>query len=133
MIGRELDSSHSLLEWMLAHRNGDVRGYVHAIFSGFPTISLAKIIKAVITDHPGLFGVYHVSSEAISKYDLLKLINDQFDTNISVIPDENVQINRSLNSDRFRHETGIMPSSWPNMVRELADDPTPYEQFHKTN
>lgn len=132
MIGRELDSCHSLVEWMLAHRNEELRGYVNAIFSGFPTLRLSQIIADVITDHPALTGVYHVSSEAISKYDLLKLINDHFNANIRIIPDQNLRIDRSLNSDRFQAETGIVIASWPEMIREMADDPTPYDQFHQT-
>ena len=130
MIGRELDTCHSLVEWMLAHRNKEVRGYVNAIFSGFPTICLAQTIAAVITDHPALTGVYHVSSEAISKYDLLKLINEEYDANIRIIPDNSVRIDRSLNSDRFQAQTGIKPASWPDMICQMADDPTPYDRFH---
>jgi dTDP-4-dehydrorhamnose reductase len=130
MIGRELDSCHSLVEWLLSHRHGQVKGYVDARFSGFPTISLAKIISLVITEKPHLAGVYHVSSQAISKYDLLNLINDQFEANVRIIPDKSVRIDRSLNSERFWEETGLVPSSWPDMVREMVDDPTPYDEFH---
>src|SRR5438552_14261716 len=44
IIGRELNTSHSLVEWFLSHRGGKVKGYVKAIYSGFPTIVFADII-----------------------------------------------------------------------------------------
>src|SRR5687767_1481539 len=67
MIGRELATSHSLVEWFLSNRHGRVEGYAGAIYTGFPTIVLAEIIGDLITDHASLAGLYHVASDPISK------------------------------------------------------------------
>jgi dTDP-4-dehydrorhamnose reductase len=45
IIGRELVSSHSLVEWFLSNRGSTVKGYVNAIYSGFPTIIIAEILS----------------------------------------------------------------------------------------
>ncbi len=75
IIGHEIGSAHSLVDWFLSNRKGKVKGYVNAIYSGFPTVVFAGIIDNLIRDNPELSGLYHVSSDPINKYDLLNLIN----------------------------------------------------------
>lgn len=130
IIGRELESTASLVEWFLSKRNGEVEGWTRAIYSGFPSIEMAKIIGDVIEFHPDLRGLYHVSSEPVSKFDLLELVNDAYDANIKITPSEKVTIDRSLDSTRFRDAAGYQPPAWPDMVSAMADDPTPYDMFH---
>ena len=67
IIGRELNTEHSLIEWFLGNKGKSVNGYTKAIYSGFPTLILAEIIGDLIENHPHLQGLYHVSSEPISK------------------------------------------------------------------
>jgi dTDP-4-dehydrorhamnose reductase len=131
IIGRELVGSHSLVEWFLSNRGGSVKGYINAIYSGFPTIVFADIIATLITEHTGLSGLYHISSEPIDKFTLLTLINDAYDAGISVGPDEEFRIDRSLDSTRFRRATGLEPPSWKTMVEQIAADPTPYDEFRR--
>ncbi|HXI13981.1 MAG TPA: SDR family oxidoreductase [Thermoanaerobaculia bacterium] len=129
IIGRELYSTSGLVEWFLANRGKRVRGFTRAIYSGFTTIELSRLIARVISDFTDLRGMYHVSSEPISKYDLLLLAADAFDAGIEIDPDTSVNIDRSLNSDRFRLLTQFRPQTWPEMIGEMAADPTPYEQW----
>ncbi len=129
IIGRELARSHSLVEWFLARRDGIVNGYSNAIYSGFPTIELADIIATLISDHPALNGLVHVSSDPISKLELLTLLNEHFAAGISITPDTDVVIDRSLDSAKFRKMTTIEPPRWPDMIARMAADPTPYERL----
>jgi len=129
IIGRELSTTSGLVEWFLSNRGGKVRGYTRAIYSGFSTLALSRIIADVLERHPDLSGVYQVSSELISKFDLLCLLRDAFGIPIEIEPDAQVQVDRSLDSSRFRAAAGYVPPSWPEMVREMASDPTPYEQW----
>lgn len=129
IIGREISTSSGLVEWFLANRGGHVRGYTQAIYSGFTTLALARIIGDVLEQQPDLNGVYQVSSEPINKYDLLCQLRDAYNLPIEIEPYAEVQIDRSLDSRRFRTSTGFVPPSWPEMIRELAADPTPYEQW----
>ncbi|MDF1598900.1 SDR family oxidoreductase [Mesorhizobium sp. YIM 152430] len=120
IIGRELGSAHSLIDWFLA-QDGQVRGFTKAIFSGLPTVELARVIKDYVLPRPHLRGLYHVSAEPTSKYDLLQLVAQAFGKTVEIVPDAKVTIDRSLDSSRFRHETGYQPPSWPELVARLRD------------
>ncbi|HEX6124948.1 MAG TPA: SDR family oxidoreductase, partial [Pyrinomonadaceae bacterium] len=84
IIGRELTTSHGLVEWFLSNRGKTVKGYANAIFSGFPTVVLADIISNLITNYRELSGLYHVSSDPINKFDLLSLLKTSYKVNIEV-------------------------------------------------
>lgn len=125
-IGRELSSSNGLLEWFLSNQGGSVPGYTKAIFSGFPTLLFSRIIADIIMNHGNLSGVYHVSSESISKFQLLNLINRAMGLNIEVKEYPEVEVDRSLDSTRYRQETGFTPPPWEQMIEELAQDAEQY-------
>jgi dTDP-4-dehydrorhamnose reductase len=131
IIGRELGTSHSLVDWFLSNRGKKVKGFVNAIYSGFPTIVFADIIASLITDHPKLHGLYHVSSEPINKFDLLLMVGKYYRADIEIEPDTDFRIDRSLDSTRFRKETGFQPLDWEEMVRRMAADPTPYDKWKR--
>lgn len=126
MFGRELTGKRSLLEWFLSKKGEAVKGYTTAIFSGLPTVALAELIGKIIIDHPGMSGVYHVSGEPISKYDLLNLFNEAFDAGVLIEPSDDVRIDRSLDSSKFRAETGIGFPPMGELVGRVASDSTPY-------
>ena len=129
MIGRELETSHGLLEWFLSQDGGMIHGYRRAIFSGLTTRALCDMLTVIIRQHPGLSGVYHVASEPISKFDLLMLIKQVYGLHIRIDPDETMVCDRSLDGARFRQATGLMAPAWPEMIREMHDDPTPYARI----
>lgn len=118
IIGHELNGQRSLLNWFLS-REGSVKGYTRAIFSGLPTVELARIIRDIVIPRPELRGVYHVSAEAISKHDLLKLIAERYGKQIAIVPDSEVVIDRSLNSERFRAATGYLAPSWSELIDRM--------------
>ncbi len=129
IIGRELSSRHSLVEWFLSNRGKKVRGFVNAVYSGFPTIVFAGLIADLIVSQPNLQGLYHLSSNPINKYDLLKLINEKYQTEIEIEPDEEFKIDRSLDSTKFRTETGFIPPDWEEMIEMMVNDPTHYGEW----
>lgn len=129
IIGRELSTSHSLVEWFLSNEGGSVKGFRRAIYSGFPTVVLANIIKDLVFEHEGLRGLYHVSSDPIDKYELLKLLKEYYMANIDIEPSDDLRIDRSLDSSRFSAETGFKPAAWPEMIERMTADPTPYRQW----
>lgn len=115
IIGHELDGARSLIDWFLS-QTGPVDGFTRAIFSGVPTVELARIIRDFVAPNPQLRGLYHVSAEPIDKYSLLKLVAQTYGHAIPIRPSERVVIDRSLNSDRFRAETGYAPPAWPDLI-----------------
>lgn len=129
IIGRELGRSQGLIEWFLSNRGGSVRGYSNAIFSGFPTILFADIIKVLVSGYNDISGVYHVSSEPIDKYRLLCLANDSYGAKIKIEKSYELKIDRSLDSSKFRQITGFQPPSWPEMIEQMAADQTPYDKW----
>jgi dTDP-4-dehydrorhamnose reductase len=121
MIGRELSRKQSLLEWFLAQER-KIKGFKRAIFSGFTTIELSRIIEKIIVDYPEAGGLYHVSAEPISKFDLLALIKNRLKLPTEIEPDEEFVCDRSLDSTKFRQAFGYSPPSWEDMVDELCED-----------
>ena len=121
IIGHELSSSHSLIDWFL-NQETQLKGYRRAIFSGLPTIEVARILKEFVIPNPDLKGLYHLSVDPINKYDLLKLVAEIYGKQIEIVPDDQVVIDRSLNSDRFRAATGYNPAPWPQLIEAMHRD-----------
>ena len=120
IIGHELSGAHSLVGWFLAQQ-GSVKGFRRAIFSGLPTMELARVIRDHVLPHSELHGLYHVSAEPINKFDLLTLIARAYGKTIAITPDDTLVIDRSLDSSRFREITGYKPTAWPQLVRSMHE------------
>lgn len=120
IIGHELSGAHSLVGWFLAQQ-GSVKGFTRAIFSGLPTVELARVIRDFVIPHPELHGAYHVSAEPINKFELLTLIAKTYGKTIAITPDDNLVLDRSLDSARFRAATGYQPQPWPELVRRMCE------------
>lgn len=119
IIGHELDSAHALIGWFLS-QEGSVKGFTRAIFSGLPTVELARVIGDYVLPRPELRGVYHVSAEPIAKFDLLRLVADIYRKRIEIVPDDSLVIDRSLDSNRFRTATGYSPPTWQELIEIMA-------------
>jgi dTDP-4-dehydrorhamnose reductase len=131
IVGRDFAKQSALLEWFLSNRGGRVQGYVNAIYTGFPTQVLARIMGDLIVDYGNLSGLYHVSSEPIDKYSLLVKIRDAMGLDIEIEPYEDLACDRSLDSSCFRGETGYSIPDWDEMIAELAQDDTPYDEWRE--
>jgi dTDP-4-dehydrorhamnose reductase len=116
IIGHELETNTSLVDWFLNQPGPTVRGYRKAIYSGLPTIELARVIRDIIIPFPQLTGLWHVASDPINKFELLRLVADIYGKKIELIPDDTVAIDRSLDGSRFREATGYVAAPW----RDLA-------------
>lgn len=131
IVGRELEHGHGLVEWLEAQEGRAVPGFTRAVFSGLTTAGLADELGEVIERRPEMTGVWHVGGEPIAKHDLLVLLRDALALDVEVVPDDSMQVDRSLNSERYRRATGRTPPTWPDMVRALAEDPTPYHRIRR--
>ncbi|MBL8181217.1 MAG: SDR family oxidoreductase [Blastocatellia bacterium] len=129
IIGRELGTSHSLVDWFLSNRGGSVKGFTRAIYSGFPTIVFADIIGDLVANRPELSGLYQVASQPINKFELLKLVNSAYDANIEIVPENDFAIDRSLDAAKFNELIGFKPAPWPELVARMAADETDYDAF----
>ena len=118
IIGHELGSAHGLVGWFLS-QTSPVRGFTRAVFSGLPTVELARVICEHVLPHPELRGLYHVSAAPINKYDLLRLVAQAYGKDTPISPDDKLVIDRSLDSSRFRAATGYAPPDWPALVKTM--------------
>ncbi|MDB4593902.1 SDR family oxidoreductase [Paracoccaceae bacterium] len=118
IIGHELKSSKSLMDWFLSQEN-IVSGYKNALFSGLTTIEVAKVVSSIIEKNMPISGLYHLSCNKISKYDLLKLINEVYEKGILIEPDYKLVIDRSLDSEKFKSAMNYTPPKWRAMLSEL--------------
>ncbi|MGC1460918.1 MAG: SDR family oxidoreductase [Terracidiphilus sp.] len=129
MIGRELREHRSLLDWFLAQNHGKVRGYRRVIYSGVTTNHLAELVASIIQEHPSLHGLYQVSSEPISKHDLLCLIREAYQLDIQIEPDDLEVSDRSMRCDRLRGAIDYRCPPWSVLAHQLADDGSPYGKW----
>lgn len=127
LIGRELQTKYGLIEWFLSNRGRQTNGFSKAVFSGFPTNVFADIVKNIIINHKELQGVYHISSSPINKFDLLKIVKEIYCLDIEIIEFSDFEIDRTLNSEKFRSETGFKPKDWNEMIKIMSRDKTSYD------
>ena len=120
IIGRELSGHRSLVGWFLAQQ-GSVEGFTRAIFSGLPTMELARVINEYVLPRPDLHGLYHVAANPVNKYDLLKLVAKAYGKETEIVPSTRLTIDRSLNADRFREATGYVSPEWSVLVKNMHD------------
>jgi dTDP-4-dehydrorhamnose reductase len=133
IIGRELVTAHSLIEWFLSQEGKSVNGFTKAIFSGLTTNSHANIVKKIIGGYPDLEGLYHLAGDPISKYELLTIVKKQYGLSIRINPDEHEVSDRSLSVAKFKSDTEIVIPSWLEMIKEMYEDTTPYDQMRMNN
>ena len=120
VIGHELGTNLALLDWFLSQRGQAISGFTKAIYSGFTTLEMARIVDRILTQNPALSGVWHVASEPISKFALLQLCREKLGWKGVIEPNDEFVCDRSLNADRFNQATGYSPPSWEAMISELA-------------
>src|SRR2546421_7969443 len=121
IIGHALQSGSGLLEWFLSQQ-GQCRCYTKAIFSGFPTIVLADLIRDFVIPRQDLSGVFHLATRPISKFDLLQLVAQRYGKAIELMPDDRASPDRSRNAERFTGIPGYVAPEWLELVDAMHRD-----------
>tara|TARA_R110001583_G_scaffold111063_2_gene260145 strand:+ start:21272 stop:22144 length:873 start_codon:yes stop_codon:yes gene_type:complete len=121
IIGHELNSAVSLVDWFLS-QGENINGFSKAVFSGLPTCYISKVLVEYILPNPELAGVLHLSADPIDKYSLLKLIAEQYQKKITITDSQELVIDRSLNSNKFRQSTQYNPPVWSELVEYMHTD-----------
>ena len=125
IIGHGLEAHASLVDWFLTQK-AEIQGYTKVMYSGFPTVEIARIIGEYIIPNKKIKGLYQVSAEPISKYDLLKLIAKVYGKKIEIKPSDTPVNDRSLDSTKFRRISGYEPPAWPALIKKM-------HEYYKTN
>lgn len=122
MIGRELYGKTELLEWAFSQKNKKIKGFSKAIYTGVTTDVMADLVAKLLKSPQKLVGLYQVSSEPISKFDLLQLINQSFALNMMISEDSSYATSKILLSEMLSQKQGFHCPSWPDMINELTKD-----------
>jgi dTDP-4-dehydrorhamnose reductase len=119
IIGLGLAPNPSLIDWFLA-QTGQVRGFPLAVFSGLPVNAIGDLLVDRILERPSLNGLWHLSAQPIDKATLLALVARAWGrTDIEIVPDRSVQIDRSLDSGRLRAAIDWQPPGWDTLVSAM--------------
>jgi dTDP-4-dehydrorhamnose reductase len=96
IIGIELNSADSLLCWFLKQTNAN--GYTNAKWNGITTLEWAKQCKNILDNkHTAIHTI--LSSDCISKFELLNLIKEVFQHDIEIIPIDGIGKDKCLIAD----------------------------------
>jgi dTDP-4-dehydrorhamnose reductase len=123
IVGFEIAGNLGLLGWFLRQPAGSMlHGYTRAVFSGLPTVTLARTVRDLLVAGSLPPGLHHVASEPIDKHALLERVNRALGLGHRLVPDDTFVIDRSLDDRAFRERTGTPRPGWDELVEELARD-----------
>ena len=88
------------------------------IYSGLTTVELSNIIMKIIKKNK-IFGLYHISSNKISKYNLLLIIKKKYNIDININKNLSHKKKLILNSKKFQKDTWIIVKSWSKQIQEM--------------
>jgi len=122
IVGLGLGGGRSLLDWVLRQR-GTIRGFRRAIFSGLPANEIASIIGGrILPREPLLTGLYNLSSDPISKFELLELVRAAWRMDdLRILPEDEPVVDRSLDSRVIRSSLHYRPPAWPDLVSGMRE------------
>ena len=119
IIGRQLKGQTGLVEWLLSQSGRTVKGYTRAVYSGFTTAALARIVEEILQHHRHLSGIWHLASAPINKFDLLTRLNARLGLNVTIERDESFVCDRSLDGSRLVKETNLCIPNWDGMIADF--------------
>ena len=87
IIGEEIDTSRSLIEWVKSQDGKQVNGYLNHDWNGLTCHQTAKVFEDIIRNKKYWKGVQHIHSpNSLNKYELVKGIAEAHELNIDVSP-----------------------------------------------
>jgi len=125
IIGHEIKSKLGLLEWFLKSKV-KVYGFDNFKYSGLTTLELQKYILFFL-NHKTLNGVYNISSNPISKYQLLKIIKKVYTKKIDILKNSTIKKNMVLKSSKLENKN-VKSQNWQKQINDLREF---YEKNYK--
>lgn len=116
IIGPEIkENGEGLFHWFMK-QSGEISGYTKAFWGGVTTLELAKVIDAAIEQE--ITGLINISNgERISKYDLLKIFQLQYQKNdVQINSIEGKQVDKSLRT--IRNDFKYIVPSYKTMIED---------------
>jgi dTDP-4-dehydrorhamnose reductase len=127
IVGRELRTHRSLIDWALGQPNGArATGFSNHIWNGVSTVAFAKVALGMIAEGIWTPGTFHLTpADVVSKAELLRLVFCEFgrdDVRLEVAPTDQ-GVDRSLRSADERWNERLWAAggySAPPTVGELV-------------
>lgn len=118
IIGPELKPEPTgLFNWVISKKGSVAKGYTNAIWSGLTTIELSYFI--IWSLDKKISGIVHATNGVgISKYNLIKIINDVFDLEIELTKNTKYIVDKSLLNTKIKNYD--FPS-YPGMINRMKD------------
>jgi dTDP-4-dehydrorhamnose reductase len=97
IIGPEVsDNKTGLFDWVM-NQNNKIKGYSKVIWSGLTTLELSKFIQWMINHNTNTEKIIHATNGiGISKFDLLSIINKEYQLNLILEKDSSKSSNKHL-------------------------------------
>jgi dTDP-4-dehydrorhamnose reductase len=137
IIGKELETSNSLLSWVLSHpKNALINGYTNHYWNGVTTLHFSRIVSGIIRSDRFKQGVFHlVPNDVISKYELIKLIAKTFDrSDLQIVKFEAEKlIDRSLSTNNPQQNLSFWRAGGYNEIPTINEMISTYSRWAKSN
>ena len=135
IVGKELKSRNSLLEWVISQPRGAiVKGYINHLWNGVTTLHFSQIISGIIKSGTYKPGIIHlIPKDIVSKYELINLISSNFgrsDLRISQFEAE-IPVNRSLITNNPEQNLQLWSNGGYNEVPTIAEMVSTYAKWHQ--
>jgi dTDP-4-dehydrorhamnose reductase len=85
IIGEEVNQGRSLIEWVKSEKNKTVNGFTNHFWNGVTCLEFSKICKKIIEHNLFWVGTKHLHSNTLNKKELVELISNSFNLNVTVI------------------------------------------------
>ena len=100
IIGPEIKNFYSLLHWVLSKEGQTINGFRNHLWNGMTTYQLSQCIIKIIKNDLFVCGARHLFSEnAISKFELIKLICEYYNLNNTKVVAINSKHSRDMRLD----------------------------------
>jgi len=118
IIGPEIKTNGiGLLHWFLRNEAKEIKGYTNAFWGGVTTFQLAVAIENAIEG--SISGLIHLTNGIrISKYDLINIFKNVFQTNVHIKPDDSYKVDKSLALSVHTKLLGDVPS-YEKMIKDM--------------
>jgi dTDP-4-dehydrorhamnose reductase len=124
IIGHSLSGNSGLIDWILSKNK--LLGFSKCFYSGTTALELSKQILKIIQNPHFNNGLYHIGAKKISKYMLLKKISIFYNLKNTIEKDNNIIINRILDTTKFNNIYNYNSPNWNQLLLETKD-------FHQKN
>jgi len=85
IIGEEKHTKRSLVEWIKSSSGKEIKGFTDHLWNGVTCLELSKVIQKIVCEDFFWQGVRHIHSpNSVSKFELLNLINEVYDLDITI-------------------------------------------------